>query len=85
MLEFNSNVWFSSITQEESDDLERVQKTVCKIILRERYTTYEEALQELDLQNLKNRRLNLAIKFGKGCLEIAQMQHWLSNKSQLDE
>ena len=32
ILEFNSNVWFSSITEEEKDDIERVQKIACKII-----------------------------------------------------
>ena len=40
MLEFNSNVWFSSITEEESDDLERVQRNACKIILGNKYIDY---------------------------------------------
>ena len=33
VLEYNSSVWFSSITQEENYDIERVQRCACKIIL----------------------------------------------------
>ena len=65
ILEFNSNVWFSSITEEESDDLERVQKSVCKILLKNTYTCYEEALNILNLEDLKARRLKQALKFGR--------------------
>ena len=81
ILEFNSNVWFSSITEEESDDLERVQKSVCKILLKNRYTCYEEALNILKLEDLKARRLKQALKFGKGCLEIDQMKPLFLTKS----
>ena len=93
ILEFNSNVWFSSITEEESEDIERVQKPVCKMILKESYTTYEEALNLLNLQDLKSRRKKLAIKFGRGCLEIPQMKelftkssnkHFLRNEGHID-
>ena len=67
ILEFNSNVWFSSITQEESNDIESVQKTACKLILKTQYTTYEEALKTLKLESLESRRLKLARKFAQGC------------------
>ena len=81
ILEFNSNVWFSSITEEESEDLERVQKSVCKILLKSRYTSYEEALNILQLEDLKTRRLKQALKFGKGCLEVDQMKKLFHQKS----
>ena len=38
VLEYNSSVWFSSITEKENNDLERVQKCACRIILKEEYT-----------------------------------------------
>ena len=78
ILEFNSNVWFSSITEDESDDLERVQKTVCKMLLKDKYESYDEALNVLGLEKLKERRTKLAIKFGKGCLKIDQMKDMFS-------
>ena len=75
MLEFNSNVWFSSITEEESEDLERVQRNACKIMLGIHYTGYEEALERLNLDTLKDRREKLALKFGQKCLKIEQMEN----------
>ena len=81
ILEFNSNVWFSSITEEESEDIERVQKTVCKMILKDSYINYEKALDALNLQDLKSRRTKLAIKFGRGCLEIPQMKEFFITES----
>ena len=74
ILEFNSTVWFSSITNEESEALESVQKTACKLILKNKYTTYEDALEILKLDELKSRRLKLATKFAKGCQQISAMQ-----------
>ena len=35
VLEFNSNVWFSAISNEEREDIERVQRVACKVILKE--------------------------------------------------
>ena len=34
IVEYNSSVWFSSITQEQKNNLERVQKIACMIILK---------------------------------------------------
>ena len=36
-------VWHSSITEEEINDLERVQRVACKVILKDRYEDYEQA------------------------------------------
>jgi hypothetical protein len=69
VLEYNSSVWFSSITQEESNDIERVQRCACRIILKEEFTTYESALSRLNLQNLSERRKTLALRFAKKCTE----------------
>ena len=56
VLEFNSSVWFSSITVEERENIERVQCVACKIILEDEYATYREALEKLNLTNLSDRR-----------------------------
>ena len=74
ILEFNSNVWFSSITEEESTDLEAVQKTACKLILNKNYTTYTKALELLNISTLKERRIRIATKFANGCKYIPVMQ-----------
>ena len=50
-------------------DLERVQKAAVKVILGKDYLNYEEALGELKLENLDERREAMAIKFVKKSLE----------------
>jgi hypothetical protein len=69
MLEFNCCVWNFDVTQAEENDIERVQKVACKIILQDAYSSYENALTFLNLQNLKDRRNKLCLKFAKRCLK----------------
>ena len=69
ILEFNSNVWFSSITNEEREDIERVQKVACKIMLKDDYENYSQALKKLNLQNLSDRRQMLAYRFAVKCVK----------------
>ena len=40
-LEHSSVVWGSSITQEENDDLERIQKAAVKVILKDSYEVFK--------------------------------------------
>ena len=52
-LEQSAVVWHSSLTEENINDLERVQKSAAKIILGNKYQNYEEALDELGIETLK--------------------------------
>ena len=67
-LEFSSNVWRSSLTKENRQDLERVQKAALKVILRSDYKDYEEALRVTGLQSLDKRREMLVLRFAKKSL-----------------
>ena len=58
-LEQSSVVWHSSLTQENSEDLERVQKAAVKLILGRNYENYEDVLVQADLESLKTRREEL--------------------------
>ena len=58
-------VWQSSLTQENSEDLERVKKSVTKIIMGDKYENYENILEEINLQTLYERRENLCLTFVK--------------------
>ena len=49
ILEQSCQVWHYGITDEESANLERVQRVACKVILDERYSTYDQALNDLNL------------------------------------
>ena len=59
ILEQSCQVWHFSIKEEEKQDLERVQKVACKIILNKDYTDYEQALAVLKLDKLIDRRQKL--------------------------
>ena len=54
-LEYSSTVWHSSLTKNNRDDLERVQKSAVKVILGEYYQGYKAALQKLNLDTLAER------------------------------
>ena len=57
ILEQSATVWHSSLTQENKDDLERVQKTALKVILQDNYKGYKNSLAQLEIETLENRRI----------------------------
>ena len=69
LLEQSSPVWHCSLTQENSDDLGRVQKSVLKLILNQRYKDYSNALKLLELDTIKHRRKRLSLSFALKCLK----------------
>ena len=69
IVEQSAVVWHSSLTKGEQNDLERVQKVALRIILREQYTTYLEALELTGIETLKARRAKLCLNFAKKCVK----------------
>ena len=65
MLELNCQVWHYSLTHEDTLLLERVQKTALRIIYKEEYESYQNALFLSNLKTLKERRNDLYLKFAK--------------------
>ena len=63
MLELAVPVWHPGLTQQEKDQLERVQKCALHIILGESYKDYKNALQRLNCDSLNNRRMKLYENF----------------------
>ena len=57
--------WHSSLTQKNSEDLERVLKTAIRILLGDQYNGYEYGLTELGIDTLEKRREQLCLMFGK--------------------
>ena len=68
-LEQSAVVWHSSLTQKNKNDLERVQKSAMRLILKDRYTNYKDALDVMRLDSLEMRREKLCLKFAKACLK----------------
>ena len=65
LLEKSCVLWHSLLTKENLNDLERTQKTFTKLILQNKYKTYEEALIKLNLVSLADRRQQLCLKFAE--------------------
>ena len=68
ILEQSAVVWNSSLSVRNKQSLERVKKCAVRSILGRKYTTYKDGLLKLNLQNLKERRKQLCLKFAKKCL-----------------
>ena len=75
LLEQSAPVWHSSLTEENSDDLERVQKSAVKIILGTKYLGYEKSLAKLDMLSLKERREQLCLSFAEKCVKNPKTQN----------
>ena len=51
-----------------------LQKSAVKIILKNSYTNYKEALEILKMESLDERRTRLCLKFAKNCLKHEKMK-----------
>ena len=81
LLEQSAVVWHSSLSEENIDDLERVQKSALKIILGQEYKNYENALKKLDLTTLAERRQNLCLNFALKCVKNSKTNDMFPQKS----
>ena len=81
ILEQSSKIWHSSLTQENIEDLERVQKSALKIILKDRYKTYRNALNIMEIDSLSNRREQLCLEFAKKCVKHPNLKHMFPTNS----
>ena len=82
LLEYCSVVWHSSITAEEKNDLERVQKCAMRIILGKNYISHENALVKLNLDKLADRRQSLCLEFAKKCASNPKTMKWFPKNPQ---
>ena len=67
--EYCSVVFHFSLTMEQSNKIERIQKTCLKVILGDMYISYEAALEMCGLETLSKRREARCLDFAKKCLE----------------
>ena len=75
VLEQSAPVWHSSLTGENSRDIERVQKAAVRTIMGRNQTNYETSLKELKLVELYKRRKQLCLTFAKKTVSNQRMNH----------
>ena len=67
-LEYAAPVWHPGLTQDQQNKIERIQKRCFRIILRDAYTSYEEALVLLGQSSLHQRREMLTLRLARSIL-----------------
>ena len=75
ILEKSAVVWHSSITQNQIQTLERVQKGAMRTIFKNKYESYENSLNQLKLDKLEVRREKLCLNFAKKSLQLEKFKH----------
>ena len=65
VLELAVPVWQPGLTQQEVEQIERVQKCALHIIMGDNYKDYSNALQTLNCETLNTRRVRLCEKFAR--------------------
>ena len=75
ILEQSATVWHSSLTQENAEDLERVQRSALKIMLNDKYVSYTRSLAQLGLETLSDRREALCLNFALKCTKNEKLSH----------
>ena len=81
VLELAVPAWQGNISQSDKANIERVQKSLCHIILGDEYSSYMNALELLSLETLDNRRNKLCLKFAKKCEKHEKFKHWFKLKN----
>ena len=76
VLEFAAVVWSSGITQENTTQIERVQKSAFSVILGVQYRSYEDACEKLSMETLYNRREKLALHFANSAVNHPVHNSW---------
>ena len=84
-MEQSATVWHSSISLENAEDLERVQKSALKVILQDQYKGYKNALNRLDLESLHDRRENLCLNFAIKCTKNKKLENMFPKTSKKHE
>ena len=70
ILENAATVWHSGLTQNNSENLERLQKAALRVICGKNYSTYENALSDMNMISLNDRRNKLCFNFVKKSIKI---------------
>ena len=68
-LEYASNLWHSSLTVANRNDIERIQKSAMKVLFKSDYHSYLKSLKILKMESLYDRRERLSLNFAQKCLK----------------
>ena len=73
--------WSPGLTINNSNQIERVQKTALAIICGDEYESYSSALKKLKLETLYDRRRSLCLSFAKKAYTSDKFNHWFNENN----
>ena len=71
------------MTQENSEDIERVQKSAVKLMLGNQYIGYQQSLEKLDMDTLKERREKICLNFALKSIKNVKMKDMFPENERL--
>ena len=80
LLEFGAVVWHSMLSDQNTREIERVQKSAIAVILGPSYVCYENALALVDLERLDMRRVKLSLSFAKKTAKHPLHSSWFKKQ-----
>ena len=66
-----------ALASKNRNSIERIQKAAVKLILKDRYTNYEDGLKFLNIDKLEERRRKHSLSFAKKCLRNEKVTNLL--------
>ena len=76
ILEFSVSAWHPSLTEEDRNKIERIQKSAFHIILGQNYKSYNSALNTLKMKSLFTRREQLCKNFARKSVKHPKFTKW---------
>ena len=84
VLEMAVPAWAPGLSKTEANQLERIQKSACAIILGENYCSYKSALKKLNMKTLESRRSEICLTFAKKALKNDKFKEWFSVNEEME-
>ena len=78
VLELAAPAWTPGLTKTEINQLERVQKAACAIILGKQFYSYKAALRILNMETLESRRFTISLRFARKALNSEKFKEWFA-------
>ena len=78
LLEYAAPLWHPGLTKQQVDQVENIQKRVCKYILGRNYKSYTEALATLEMKTLHDRRVDICRDFVGKVLASDRFSTWFT-------
>ncbi|KAI8511319.1 hypothetical protein Bbelb_104190 [Branchiostoma belcheri] len=79
LMEYAVPVWSPGLSKQQVDQLERIQRRACRIIMGPAYTGYASSLEHLKLTTLAERRETLCLNFARSLIK-SEFEHWLPSR-----